>query len=290
MKTSLIITVLNEEQSIRVLLDSIQKQTKKADEIIIVDAGSTDKTQKIIKSHSLQPKLIIKKDLNRSQARNLGINQAKNQIAVVTDAGCTLDKDWLKQITKPFNNKLVKAVAGFYQVEAKTILQKSMAPFIAVMPDQFDPQIYLPSSRSIAFKKATFKKTGEYPENLDYCEDLIFAKNLKANNNVAIKPQAIVYWQMPANLKEYFIKIKNYASGDIQARYWPHLKKHFFLLLRIILIINIPPLFIYYLIWPNLKYYHYINHPLALIYLPIIKLITDLAVLLGILKGVKISI
>ena len=44
MKVSLVVTVLNEEPSIAALLESILSQTKKADEIVIVDGGSTDKT------------------------------------------------------------------------------------------------------------------------------------------------------------------------------------------------------------------------------------------------------
>jgi glycosyltransferase involved in cell wall biosynthesis len=43
-KITFIATVFNEEASIVQLLESLKKQTKKADEIIIVDAGSRDGT------------------------------------------------------------------------------------------------------------------------------------------------------------------------------------------------------------------------------------------------------
>ncbi|MBU2051863.1 glycosyltransferase, partial [Patescibacteria group bacterium] len=86
MKASLIITTLNEAETIKPLLESIANQTLIPDEVIIIDAGSNDGTRAIIKKFS-QVKLINQPGLNRSQARNLGIKLAKNKIIAVTDAG-----------------------------------------------------------------------------------------------------------------------------------------------------------------------------------------------------------
>ena len=47
-KTSLICTVLNEEESVQELIDSIINQSVMPDEIIIVDGGSTDSTTEVI--------------------------------------------------------------------------------------------------------------------------------------------------------------------------------------------------------------------------------------------------
>ena len=51
MKTSFITTVLNEEKTIEGLLESLNNQTLKPDEIVIVDGGSTDRTIAEIKNH-----------------------------------------------------------------------------------------------------------------------------------------------------------------------------------------------------------------------------------------------
>ena len=291
MKVSFVCTILNEEKNIKNFIDSIKAQTKKPDEIIIVDAGSTDKTISIIKKHK-GIKLIIKKKINRSQARNLAIKVAKHKIITVSDAGCTLDEDWLKNITSPFKNKSVGAVAGFYHVLAHkiTVFQKSIAPFVATTPDKFNPKTYLPSSRSLAFKKSAWQKIGGYPENLNYCEDLVFAKNLKRKTNLIVKPNAIVYWQMVTNLKAYFQQIKNYARGDIKARYKPHLKKILSVFIRYILFTGFPPAFILYLFWPIFKHFQYVKHPLAFVYLPLIQLTTDLAIISATLQSVKIPL
>ncbi len=289
MKVSLICTVLNEEKSIKAFLESIESQTKKPDEVIIVDAGSTDKTISIIKKHK-NVKLIIKLGCNRSQGRNLAIKKAKHPIIAVSDVGCILDKDWLKHIAKPFKNSKIDSVAGFYQAKAKSIFQKCVTPFVAVIPGKLDVKTYLPSSRSLAFRKSAWESAGQYPEKLDYCEDLVFATKLKQQTNLVVKPNALVYWQVKGNLKDYFNQIQNYASGDIQAKFRPHLVKIFSVFVRYLIFILAPPLFFVYLLWPIFKHYQYIKHPKAFIYLPVIQLTTDLAIITASLKSVKIPL
>ncbi len=285
MKVSFITTILNEEKTIIDLLDSLQQQTQKPDEIIIIDAGSIDKTTKLIKSHSLKTRLITKKDFNPSKARNYAVKQAKHSILALSDAGCRLDKYWLKRITQPFKNKQVDAVAGFYLPDAKTVFQKCLAPFVVVMPDKLDKKTFLPSSRSIAFRRSAWEKAGQYPEHLRYCDDLVFAKNLKQKTKLIVKPQAIVYWYQADNLIQFFKQIKNYASGDVQAKYQPHLKKILTTFGRYLIFISLPIIFPFYLLWPIIKHFRYVNHPLAIIYLPILQITADIGIMLGSLYG-----
>ena len=153
-KVSLITTVLNEESSIEHFLSSIAIQSQKPNEVIIVDAGSTDKTVDIIKS--FQPflknlKILVKKGANRSAGRNLAIKSAKNEIIVMSDAGCRLDKEWVKEISRQFVDKKIKVVAGFYLAESKTVFQKCVAPYALVMPDRVNPKNFLPSSLYSSF-------------------------------------------------------------------------------------------------------------------------------------------
>jgi glycosyltransferase involved in cell wall biosynthesis len=240
MKVSVVVTVFNETRTIiRGLIDSLLRQTKKPDEIIIVNAGKT-----VVKKSSMV-RIIELKGANRSQGRNAGIKAAKNQIVAVTDAGCAADKDWLKRLVEPLRDKKVQSAAGFYRPVCRTQLQAAMAPFLAVLPNRFNPKTYLPSSRSLAFRKGA----AWYPENLNYCEDLIFARRLEAAGKMARVKEAVVYWEMPATLGEFFTRVKNYAAGDVAARYWPHLLKIATVWLRYVAMAAFPPLILAYLFW-----------------------------------------
>ncbi|MDZ4229371.1 MAG: glycosyltransferase, partial [Patescibacteria group bacterium] len=111
MKVSVVITVKNEADTIESLLQSLRAQTKKPDEIIVVDAGSTDDTSKIVKRYSITYR-VCDRGTNRAKGRNFGIRASRNKIIAVTDAGCRADQHWLERLTKPFKDKQVLSVAG----------------------------------------------------------------------------------------------------------------------------------------------------------------------------------
>lgn len=307
MKISFITTVLEEEKAIDAFLDSLLKQTKQQKELIVVDAGSRDLTVKKIKSFqkthpTIMIRIIIVKRANRARGRNEAIKNAKGDIIICCDVGCTLNKNWLKNITEPFKNPKIDVVAGYYKPIANNIFEKCLAAYTCVMPDRINPKNFLPSSRSIAFKKSVWQKVGGYPENLDTCEDLIFAKKLKnAGYKFKTKLDAIVYWRQRKNLKEAALQFYRYAEGDGKARYirpqTPFLflryligggllfiflaSKSFFILYAIYSILLL------YLLWSIAKNFRYVKHWKAIIILPVLQFTSDFAVMLGFLKGIS---
>lgn len=299
LSVSLVVTVLNEESTIEVFVDSIMRQTKKPDEVIIVDGGSTDKTITILKTYKKKIK-IIKLKGNRSVGRNIGITKAKGKIILVSDSGCLLDKDWVKNITVPFRDKNVDVVSGFYKPITKTVFQKCLACYTCVMKDKVDKRNFLPSSRSIAFKKSAWQKVGGYPEHLDTCEDLVFAKKLKKRKfTFCFTDNALVYWNQRKNILEAFKQFFSYAQGDGKAFYMRFSTP--FLFLRVVVfsffiyslfknysakvLLWVVLLTLLYLFWAVIKNYKYVKRIEAFIYLPLLQITSDVAVFSGTLLG-----
>lgn len=299
MKISIVITVLNEQHSITGLLESIFLQTKKANEVIIVDGGSTDKTVSKIKKFT-GVKVYIKKG-NRSKARNFGIKKAKNEIIAITDGGCVLDKNWLKNITNPFINKKIGVVSGYYKINSSTIFEKCVGVYTLVMPDKINSRNFLPSSRSMAIRKNIFLKSSKFPEKSYLNEDYVFAHKLvKQKIKFHFAKNAIVYWKPRKNLKEAFVMFFNYAKGDslagifrpkvvlIFARYVAGLILLFCFLITGLYVIVYTIYFILgmYIFWSIGKNFKYIKHWQALVFLPILQFTSDIAVLAGTIRGV----
>lgn len=306
MKISFITTVFNEEKTIQDFLNSTVQQTTKPDEIIIVDAGSTDKTKEIIKKFKTTiPLRLFIKHGNRSVGRNYAISKASGDIIAVSDAGCILHKEWLKQLTLPFKQKGVSVVSGFYEPITKTIFQKALAAYTSVMPDKVNPNNFLPSSRSVAFLKEAWEHVGGYPEDLDTCEDLVFDKKLqKAGFHFVFQKNAIVYWPQRTTLFGAIKQFFSYARGDGKAHYFrkqtPLLFVRYIIgisLFRLGFLFHKPQLFTlcyvllaFYILWAIWKNYGYVKQVQAYFWLPILQLSSDIAVLGGTTIGFVESI
>jgi len=242
---SLIATIKNEQKSIPPWFESIYAGDLLPDEIIIVDGGSTDNTLDILtdqSSTSPVPLIIISiVDANIAQGRNAAINQATCPIISVTDFGCRPKKDWLKKLIFPFcHNSDIDVVAGWYQAVDRHGKRLKLRRWPSL--DQIDPENFIPSSRSIAFKKTAWEATGGYPEWLTLTgEDTLYAMELKNVTKLwAFAPEAVVEWHAPDTLIDYWKKQYYWSFGDgeagINTNYYRKLTAQLALLLVILIL------------------------------------------------------
>ncbi len=221
---SVISTVLNEGESIRRLMDSLCAQTRPPDEVVIVDGGSRDQTVAVMREYAdrLPLRVLVEPGCSISAGRNRAIAAAQNEIIAVTDAGVTLADDWLERITQPLlDDPALEVVGGFFRADARTLFEAALGATTLPLADEIDPQTFLPSSRSVAFRKVAWIAAGGYPEWLDYCEDLIFDLRLKQTAApTAFEPDALVYFEPRRSLGGFFKQYYRYARGDGKADLW----------------------------------------------------------------------
>jgi GT2 family glycosyltransferase len=227
---SLIATVKDEAASIGGFLDGLLAQSRPPEEIVVADGGSTDGTIAAIEAardRSPVPiRLIEAPGTNISEGRNVAVAEAANEVIAVTDAGARPEPDWLEKLVAPLEREPETAVSsGFFLPGGTGWRQRTLAIAITPQREEIDPEAFLPSSRSVAFRRSWWKQVGGYPEWLRHCEDLVFDLELrKAGAAFVFVPDSIVVWDARPDLRSFARQYFNYARGDGHANLWP--KRH----------------------------------------------------------------
>lgn len=221
---SVIMTVRNEGEGLRPLLDSLLQQTRLPDELVVCDGGSTDNTVEILAEYKqwLPMTLLVAPGANISRGRNLAIAAAVGPIVAVTDAGVVLAPNWLEELVRPIEQGETAVAAGWFEPDPYTDFEVVMGATVLPSLQDIQPDSFLPSSRSVAFLKTAWEAVGGYPEWLDYSEDLLFDMALKKEvGAIKFVDTAVVYFRPRSSLRAFFQQYFRYSRGDGKANLWP---------------------------------------------------------------------
>ena len=125
-KVSVIVPVYNVEKYLDKCLDSLVNQTLKDIEIIIINDGSPDNSDKIIKQYkSMYPKIIKEKKIKNggvANARNIGLKMATGDYVGFVDSDDYIDVTMFEQLYKKAkSSKADVCVCGYYIVKNGTL-------------------------------------------------------------------------------------------------------------------------------------------------------------------------
>jgi glycosyltransferase involved in cell wall biosynthesis len=118
-KVSVVIPVYNSSAYIAEAIESVLGQTYTHFEIIVVDDGSTDKTQEILDRYRAKVKCFYQENRGVSAARNVGVRNAKGELIAFLDA----DDVWLP---------------GKLEKQVRFLTQHAEVPFIFGDTDLFN--------------------------------------------------------------------------------------------------------------------------------------------------------
>jgi glycosyltransferase involved in cell wall biosynthesis len=221
MKVSLIATVLNAGDHVGGFLASVATQTRAPDEVVIVDGGSTDGTLEILRSAD-GVTVIGEPGANIARGRNLALAHASHDVIAVADADCGYGETWLEELLRPLEDGADVAM-GWYEPIVETFYEACLASVnLPLSPDEVDPASFMPSARSVAFRREAIEAVGGYPEWLAIGEDMWVNHRWRERRfDLRFAPAAVARWRvrptMTATWRQYF----RYARGDGQAGMYP---------------------------------------------------------------------
>lgn len=221
MKVSLVATVKDAAPYVGEFLASMEAQTRPPDEVVMVDGGSTDGTAEILRGAS-GVTLIEERGANIARGRNLAVRAASHDLIAVSDADCVLAPDWLERITGPLERGADVSM-GLYRPLTRSFFQVCAAAVSIKAPREVDPSRYMPSARSVAFRRGAFDAAGGYPEWLELGEDMYLNHRWRSLGvRMELAPRAMVYRRPRPTLGAYWRQFAGYAEYDARGGMHPH--------------------------------------------------------------------
>lgn len=163
---SIIIPTLNEEVNIDNFLSLYVSQTKRVNEIIIVDANSTDKTRLVVLSYMVNNPEIKFYSIDKkgtSVARNYGLDKATSSHV------CFMDADW-----KFLNNYFIEVIEPLLLDKTSHVIVTNEKP---ITYQNIRKYIYL-KDKNVSFMLIPKGCCPRWNENLGFGEDRVFFKDI----------------------------------------------------------------------------------------------------------------
>jgi glycosyltransferase involved in cell wall biosynthesis len=219
-KVSLITTVLDAGEHIGRFLETVAAQTRAPDEVVVVDGGSTDGTLEALR-RAEGITLIEEPGANIARGRNVAIAATTHDVIAVSDADCVLEPDWLEHLLEPLAAGADVAM-GAYRPILERPFHRCMAAVNLPDPDEWDEATFMPSSRSVAFRREAIDAAGGYPEWLAIGEDMYVNHRWRElGMDMRLAREAVVHWHLRPDLASTWIQYFRYARGDAIAGMHP---------------------------------------------------------------------
>jgi glycosyltransferase involved in cell wall biosynthesis len=221
MKVSLIATVLNADERVEAFLASVASQTRRPDEVIVVDGGSTDGTAARLRAAE-GITVIVEAGANIARGRNVALAAASHDVIAVADADCVYGPGWLAALLEPLEAGADVAM-GWTEPVVDSLLDACVSSLgFPLSVSEVDEATFMPSARSVAFRRDVIDAVGGYPEWLAIGEDMWVNHRWRERGFVMqLAPDAVARWRPRSSLGDIWRQYVRYARGDGQGGMYP---------------------------------------------------------------------
>lgn len=178
-KASVIIPVYNSERYIENCLKSLLNQDYQNIEIIVVNDGSTDSSEKIIKEYSKKKSLvkyIYQDNFGAPSARNKGLSKATGDYIIFFDSDDFVEKNFISKMVEKIEEGNDLVICGSDEIDMNShFLQKKRTDLKYKFKDfKYEKFFYDPYPGNKIFRKSIIDKYGIRFDNVRIGQDLNF--------------------------------------------------------------------------------------------------------------------
>lgn len=210
---SVVIPNYNYTRYLKQTLDSVLAQTYPSVEILVVDDGSTDGSQELLRSYGERLRWYQHDRQGVSVARNRGATESAGDFIAFLDA----DDFWQPtKLSKQIDLLLADPGLGFVhcgvrKVDAEgkpgEILVDGMDGWVSKELLLFDRPVILASGSTGVVRRTLFTEVGGFDARLSTSADWDFCFRVSNRNRVGFVPEALVYYRFHGNNMHGNIKL-----------------------------------------------------------------------------------
>lgn len=216
MKISVVIPVLNAEKDLPGLLKALSEQTLQADEIIVTDSESSDRTRQIAEAEGVRVIPVLRKEFDHGGTRDMALRASLGDIVVfLTQDAVPAESSFLEKLIRPLSEEGVAVVTG-RQLPKKSATRVERLVRIFNYPaeshirseadvEKMGIKAFFCSDVCAAYNREIYLELGGFEHPLKTNEDMFFAaKTLRNGYKVAYAADAQVFHSHNLTLKEQY--------------------------------------------------------------------------------------
>lgn len=222
-KYSVIVPVFNRPQEVAELLESLTQQTYANFEVILVEDGSSIKSEKVFEQYSgkLTIQYFFKPNTGPGPSRNAGFEHARGDYFVVFDSDCIIPPHYFEVVEKFLAGNTVDAWGGPDKgMEDFTALQQAMAFTMSSVLTTGgirgkSEKGFQPRSFNMGISRMVFEKTKGFQFDR-FAEDIELSVRIrKLGFKSALIPDAFVFHKRRTSLFQFYKQVSNFGKGRV---------------------------------------------------------------------------
>lgn len=191
MDVSVVIPTLNEERHIGGLLSDLGRQTRRPDEVIVVDGESSDATVSVVESFS--GVTLLHSPPSVSRQRNAGGLAARGDVIFFLDADVRLPEAFFEGFLEQFGRRRLDLACPLFTVpEDSTAPVKGVHAFFNVAFIGLQKLLPSGSGQCIAVRRELFQGSAGFDTSLRFADDIELIRRLSRHNRFGIVTEKIV--------------------------------------------------------------------------------------------------
>ena len=216
---SIIVPVYNRIDEVKDLLGSLENQTLKNFEVVIVEDGSTLPCRETVETtKGVDVRYFFKENEGRSIARNHGMEHARGDYFVFFDSDCVIPENYFEVLSRELDTKPVDCFGGPDAAhESFTSTQKAITSFLTtggIRGGKVSMEKFVPRTFNMGFSREVYNKVGGFREM--FSEDIDMSTRIReAGFSIALIRPAYVYHKRRVDFRKFLRQVYVFGMSRI---------------------------------------------------------------------------